>query len=344
MTNTIHLLIGCEEGGLTQLTSADGGRNWGTPEVINPELDATAFATTTDGTVYVGTRGNGLLRSRDGLRSWEAVPLPEGTEKIRSLYQDDGRLLIGTEPAGVFEYLPDGKSGKLGDLWSAPGASNWFYPVPVEAVHIRGLSVDPNQRDRIYTAIQVGGVGISPDDGDTWYDKRNLDLDVHVVLPHPKRAGVVFAGSGGGGVYRSTDSGENWEFISEGCGQFVLDFAMDPRDADRMILGTASGEFRSWSGAAGARGQLFRTEDGGASWRKLTGGLPETLLSRVTAVVIDRADPDQVYFGAGLPSRANVPLHAVDAGVYHSADGGDSWEKIFTVEHGEPPAIWCVHD
>ena len=338
-----HLLIGDEQGGLKGLSSLDGGQSWGTPQTLRPEVEAVAFETGADGVVYMGTRGDGLLSSRDDLRSWQPVREAKQLEKIRSLAWDNDHLLIGTEPAGVYEYVPDESCEALGDIWSCEGSSNWSYPVKIEAVHIRGLSADPHQKGRLYAAIQVGGVGISPDHGDTWYDKRNLDLDVHVVKPHSTQPGVVYAGSGGGGLYQSTDFGESWECISEGCGQFVLDFAIDPRDPDRLFLGTARGGVRSWAEAPGARGEMFRSDDGGRSWKKLSGGLPEQMQSRVTAILIDRADPNQIYFAGGLPGRANVPMHANDAGVYHSRDGGESWTQVFSLEHGEPPAIWCVH-
>jgi photosystem II stability/assembly factor-like uncharacterized protein len=202
--------------------------------------------------------------------------------------------------------------------------------------------VDPRHQERIYAAIQVGGVGISPDYGQTWVDRRNLDLDVHAVKPHPTQAGVVYAGSGGGGLYRSADDGETWDCVSEGCGQFVLDFAIDPRNPDRLYLGTGRGSVRSWAEAPGARGEVFRSDDGGSTWRKLCGGLPDQMQSRITAIALDPADAGHVYFAGGLPSRANVPMRAADAGVYHSRDGGESWRQIYSVANGEPPAIWCV--
>ena len=241
MGEKIRVLVGDERGGLIQLSSDDNGRTWGTPEVAMSGIEACTFATDSNGTTYMGTRGDGLFRSHDGLRTWEQLDVPPGMKMIRSFWVDGDRLLLGTEPAGVYEYSGHGVARALGDIWSSPGSAEWFYPVKIEAVHIRGLSVDPTNPDRIYAAVQVGGVGISPDNGATWSDRRNLDLDVHQVRPHATRPGVVYAGSGGGGLYRSADYGETWACISEGCGQFVLDFAIDPRDPERMYLGTARG-------------------------------------------------------------------------------------------------------
>ena len=117
---------------------------------------------------------------------------------------------------------------------------------------------------------------------------------------------------------------------------------MDPADPERLYLGTGRGGVPSWANPGGARGEMFRSDDGGSSWQKLSGGLPDQMESRITALTINHADPNHVFFGAGLPSRANRPMRASDAGVYHSANHGESWQQIVPFANGEPPAIWCV--
>jgi photosystem II stability/assembly factor-like uncharacterized protein len=337
MAREAHLLV-ADEHGLLHLSSPEGGSAWSAPKTVL-DVEAVAVKGAPDGTVYVGTRGNGLFRSKNGLDAWEQVETPTGLEKIRSIYITPDRFLVGTEagerPAGVYEW--DGRRNwqQLGDVMTCPGSSQWFYPVPTEGVHIRDLSLDPNQPERIYAAVQVGGVAISPDNGDTWYDKRNLDLDVHMVQPHPDRPGVVYAGSGGDGVFRSSDGGETWQRIAQECGNFVVEFAMDPRDPSRMYLGTGRGHVPDWrKDPAGARGEMFRSEDGGDSWRKLRNGLPDQMQARPNTVFVDPEEPDNVYFGAGLVRNTG----ATDGGVFHSPDCGETWRKV--VGGGEPVALW----
>src|SRR5438067_10445850 len=312
------------------LRSQDDGKTWGAPEVIFPDLDVADVCAAPDGTVYAGTIGRGVLQSRDGLRGWDEIEAPAALRKVRSLHLDGDNLLAGSEsrpdPVGVFQWEDHEQWRQLGDLSKCSGVAEWHYPVPDIGVHIRHVSRDPHQPERLYGAIQVGGVAISPDGGQSWYDRRNLDLDVHMIEAHPRRPGVVYAGSGGGGMYRSDDYGNNWQPISEECGRFVVQFAIDPETPDRLYLGTARGRFRSWQTDPNRpRVEMWRSDNGGDSWRKLAGGLPELLRSRVGCVHISAQDRNQVFFGC------DNPRGGPDNGVYQSLDAGESWRRILEV-------------
>jgi photosystem II stability/assembly factor-like uncharacterized protein len=322
----LALLAGGEEG-LYILRSRDGGQSWQEAETAIPEADVAVVQRAPDGTVYAGTRDRGFFRSRNGLRSWESVETPPELSKVRSLAIYPDRFLVGSEarpaPVGVFEWEDGEEWRPLGDLSTCSGAAEWSYPVATEGVHIRHLSRDPHDPQRLYAAMQVGGVAISPDGGQSWYDRRNLDLDCHMVEGHPTRPGVVFAGCGGAGLYRSADYGDTWDLVSEGCGRFVVQFAMDPQQPDRLFLGTAEGGVRSWdTDPAGARGQIWRSDDAGDTWHKVTGGLPVLLRSRPGALHIAPSAPSNIFFSGDLPRGGP------DSGVYHSADAGETWRKL----------------
>jgi len=246
----LALLAGSEVG-LYLLKSRDNGASWTEPEPIIPDLDVADIRPGKDGSVYVGTRGRGLLRSQDGLRSWQQVEAPGALDKVRSLYISGDLFLAGNEarpdPVGVFEWQDGEEWRPLGDLSTCSGSGEWWYPVQEMGVHVRHISRDPHQPERLYSAIQVGGIAISPDGGNSWYDRRNLDLDVHMIEPDPVRPGVVYAGTGGGGMYRSRDYGDTWDCISEACGTFVVQFAIDPKVPDRLYLGTGRGHVPSWA-------------------------------------------------------------------------------------------------
>jgi photosystem II stability/assembly factor-like uncharacterized protein len=329
------LLVG-NQNGLTRLLSDNNGEQWSAPEQHLAGTHICAVASTDNGTVYVGARDHGLLRSDGDLTRWQSVNTLTEAETIRSLCVVGDKLLVGTEPAAVYEYAPrTGVWSTMGDIWDCAGASEWFYPVPTEKVHTRYLAVDPTRADRLYAAVQVGGVAISSDGGKTWSDRRNLDLDVHMIEPHPTMAGVIFAGTGGDGLFRSGDYGETWTKISEPCGNFVVQFALTPGDPERIYLGTGQGHPPMWTRPERARGELFRSTDAGAHWSKLTGGLPDTLHSRISALWVDPQSTELVFAGAGLTFRDLKPS---DSGVYASTDGGKNWRKL--LDAAEPEFIW----
>ncbi len=332
-------LVAASEEALYVVRSSDSGKTWQTPEVAIADLDAAAVHGAPDGSVYVGTRGKGLLRSRDGLRSWEPVETPAALQKVRALAIDGERFLAGNEarpdPVGVFEW-EDGKQWRpLGDLAACSAASDWRYPVAEVGVHVRHLSRDPHQPERLYAAIQVGGVAISTDGGASWQDRTNLDLDVHMIQGHPTRPGVVYAGTGGGGLYRSEDYGESWECISEGLCKIVVQFGVDPSNGDRLYLGTAHGGPRSWQeDPTSVRAEMSRSDDGGDTWQQLSGGLPEPLRTRVGALHIQREEPANVFFSGDLPRGGP------DSGVYHSGDSGETWQLVAPLP--KVVALWCA--
>lgn len=328
-----HALLVGDLGGIVCLESRGGASSWNTPRKL---LDAPTYAINRgrDGFIYAGTRGAGLWRSRHATTDWEKIETPAAAQQIRALCPIEGGVLVGTEPMGLFEWTSDRGWRQLGNMAAVSGSSKWFYPVPTEAPHVRHVSYDPGNPQRIYCALQVGGIAISPDYGDHWHDVRELDLDVHMIEPHPLRAGTIYAGTGGRGLYKSLDAGETWQEISSGCGNFVIQFAFDHSRPDGLFLGTARGNPPDWLKEGGAGGELFRSDDAGNTWRKLGTGLPDRMESHVTAVLADPEVPQLVFFAGGLSFRGAV---AKDGGVYCSTDGGDHWRRIHSAE--EPLAL-----
>src|SRR3954463_7931077 len=90
-------LIAGSELGLYLLRSQDGGKSWGSPEEAIPEVEITDVKAAPDGTIYVGTRGRGILSSSDGLRSGPPGEAPPAMQKVRALSISSDRFLAGTE-------------------------------------------------------------------------------------------------------------------------------------------------------------------------------------------------------------------------------------------------------
>jgi len=115
---------------------------------------------------------------------------------------------------------------------------------------------------------------------------------------------------------------------------------MHPSHPDRIFLGTARGGVREWreNPEVGAGGEVYRSDDGGDSWRRLTNGLPEYMQSRIDTVFVEPTNADCVVIGAGGARRNG----AKDGGIYFSADAGDSWRRI--ADAADPLSMWCVRE
>ena len=163
---------------------------------------------------------------------------------------------------------------------------------------------------------------------------------------------TICVGTLGQGIWRSTDSGENWMRVREGVysESAVRALAVHPEDPSVMYAGVDDGIYRSddrgenwrrldspmndmpiWALAidtvdnntifAGTKpAALFRSKDGGETWKKLSVEIaeecPNVRIPRVTALVVDPLDHSNVWAGIEVD------------GVRRSKDGGDSWETV----------------
>ena len=133
-------------------------------------------------------------------------------------------------------------------------------------------------------------------------------VEVQGITVHPNDPQVVYAGAQDG-PYRSSDRGDRWERLDYPRGApGVWSFLFRPGDPSTMYLGTAPGE-------------IYRSVNGGDSWRKLSADMGSNecqmaFPTRVIALAADPNFPDEMYAGLEV------------AGVIRSADGDDTWEEI----------------
>lgn len=109
--------------------------------------------------------------------------------------------------------------------------------------------------------------------------------------------GVLYAGLAGGpqaaGIYRSDDGGHNWQLVSSGPGETINALAVHPTRAHVVFAGSPGGPLSS------AR-SLWRSEDGGRTWRPFPFNLPansDELVPAVTALAVDARYPQLLYIG-----------------------------------------------
>ena len=186
---------------------------------------------------------------------------------------------------------------------------------------------EPNNRQ---STSWGGGVYKSTDAGKTFqYMGLKETQYIGRIVVHPSNPDVAYVAAVGRlygpnkerGVYKTTDGGKTWtnvKFLDEDTG--VIDIAMDPESPNTLYAGSYQRRRTPFGySGGGPGGGLFKTTDGGASWKKLANGLPsEGDMGRI-GVTVYRRDPRIVMA---------LIEHRTEFGVYRSEDKGETWTKL----------------
>jgi photosystem II stability/assembly factor-like uncharacterized protein len=198
---------------------------------------------------------------------------------------------------------------------------------------IADFAVNPENHSEWYVAVASGNVWKTTNNGTTFkpvFEKYG-SYSTGVVTLDPNNPNVVWLGTGennhqralgyGDGVYKSEDGGDSWTNMGLKDSRQIGGIVIDPRNSDIVFV---AAEGSVW-GPGGDRG-LYKTTDGGKTWRKV---LEISEQTGVNNVVMDPVDPDQMY--ATSEQRRRHVYTKIGGGpesaVYRSADGGETWEK-----------------
>ena len=147
------------------------------------------------------------------------------------------------------------------------------------------------------------------------------------VRVHPKNSDLVYVAAQGRvwgpneerGVYRSTDGGKSWKrvlFVDAKTG--ASDLVMDPVNPRVLYAGFWQVYRKPWTlESGGTGGGVWKTTDGGDTWKKLGGGLPEGVVGKI-GVAVSPAREGRVW----------AIVEAEKGGVYRSDDGGEKWTRV----------------
>lgn len=264
----------------------DGDTLWTHIGWNHPRIFGIAFDPTDAGVFYLAA-GNGVLRSRDGGRSWRIVTGWEITEP-----QDVA--VDPNAPAHVYLATPYGmwRSEDRGDTWIE---SNTGIPVPSQ--YTQAVTIDRTQAGRLFAATH-GGLYASEDGARSWRLVAAEGIPIYSLDQSRSDPNVWIAGTGGHGVLLSKDNGRNWQFArGRFAGDTIYGVAIDPFDARRMAAG-------GWGTG------VYVSTDGGRSWTQRRSGLP---VLHVYEVLFDVDTPGRLWAAT------------VEEGIYRSDDGGRSW-------------------
>lgn len=194
------------------------------------------------------------------------------------------------------------------------------------------------------------GVYKSTDGGDSWtHVGLEESYQIGRVVVHPTDPNIVYVAALGRlwgpsemrGIYKSTDGGENWErvfFIDDRTG--VIELRMHPENPNTLIAGAYErmrDGFDTNDPAVrfGEQAGMYKTTDGGTSWRRLENGLPTVRIGRI-GLDYHRANPDIIVAVVETEKIGQEPENAPYAGL--SGANADVGARITEVVEDGPAA------
>ena len=217
--------------------------------------------------VYIGTERSGLFVSENGGQDWSRANPNVPCLSMSSMLALPGKLLVGTMPAAL--YISSGKGWQELKGVRTGAAGGTFPPNPDFPARTRVLTKENKPAGRLYAGIEVAGVLVSDDDGQTWSAANDglTDPDMHQILPSKKHDGLVVAACGEG-VSRSIDRGSHWEKVTPAGGRTYGNALAEDEDGN-IYLGITKDRPRTWTRAGRAKSAIFKSQDG-AHWELLS--------------------------------------------------------------------------
>jgi len=223
-------------------------------------------------TVYAGTDHSGLFYSHDGGGSWRRTSPGLPHLNLFSLLALPGSVLVGTRPAALYRGSPGGDWEELEGVRTG-SAGGVFPPNPELSPRTRYLAQDPSLPTRLYAGIEVGGLLVSDDEGESWEPANEglTDPDVHQLCHCSHNPELVFAACGEG-VFRSVDRASHWAEVTP-HGSRTYGTTITETAAGTVYLGISVGRPNTWLGAKRANSAIIQSREGGLDWKVTTEGL-----------------------------------------------------------------------
>jgi photosystem II stability/assembly factor-like uncharacterized protein len=211
----------------------------------------------------------------------------------------------------------------------------WRMLGPFRGGRVAAATGVPGRPNEFYFGAVNGGVWKTIDGGRTWnpvFDGQ-ITASIGAITVAPSDPNTVYVGSGestlrdsvgfGNGVYKSLDAGRTWVHLGLDETHHIGKIAVDPRNSNNVLV-AAIGKLY----AANAERGVFKSTDGGRSWKKVLGD------DNVGAVevVIDPSNSRVVYAGLWNTRRppwfTYAPTNGPGGGIFKSIDAGNTWTRL----------------
>jgi photosystem II stability/assembly factor-like uncharacterized protein len=260
------------------------------PATMSGRVAALDVVTTEPLTIYVGTATGGLWRSKDGGNTFSAL-FDKHTQSIGAVRVDPSdpkTVWVGTGESWVRNSVSIGD----GVYKTTDGGDNWSHVGLKDSERIARIHVDPKAKDTVFVCAT----------GHLWNANEER------------------------GVFKTTDGGKSWKKVlyvdaDTGCS----DLSMDPQESRILYAGMWTfRRYPDYFNSGGKGSGLYKSTDGGESWKRLDGGLPKGELGRI-AVMVAPSRAATVYAVVESKDRAKDKQTTA---LWRSDDAGASWTEM----------------
>jgi photosystem II stability/assembly factor-like uncharacterized protein len=324
----IRILVGTRKGAFI-LTSDEKRQRWSVdgPHFAGWEIYHVQGSPVDPNRIYASQTsswfGQIIQRSDDGGKTW---------------FQPGS---VGEEPQE--SGMPQGESNKFvydtSEETGKPLTTHQWYDGtqhPWEFARVWHLEPDPNDVDTCYAGVEDAGLFKTTDGGTTWHELAGLrghesgpnwapgagGMCLHTIVLDPDNPKRIFCAISAAGTFRTDDGGETWQPINQGLhseyipdptaevGHCVHRIAIHPSNPNTLFMQ------KHWD--------VMRSDDGGDSWREVSGNLPSDF---GFAVAVHAHEPETIYVVPILSDALHYPPDG-KLRVYRSRSGGEEWEAL----------------
>jgi hypothetical protein len=300
--------------------------------------------------VLVGTRKGAFVLTSDGKRQKWSVEGPHfgGWEMyhVKGSPIEPDRLYASQTSGWFGQQIQRSNDG--GKTWESvgnefvydgtPGTHKWYdgSPHPWEFKRVWHLEPSRTDPDLVYAGVEDAALFRSSDGGKTWQELPALrthksgpswqpgagGMCLHTILEQPDRPERLFIAISAAGAFRSDDAGKSWQPINRGL---KSEFIPDPTaEVGHCVHRIAMHPSRPGVLFMQKHWDVMRTDDGGDTWREISGNLPTDF---GFPIEVHSHEPDTIYV---VPIKSDSEHYPPEGKlrVYRSRTGGNEWEAL----------------